>query len=144
MHHFLCSLCHVKGKAGIWFFPEILVINKLLITRSVVSTFKEDICLKTQKTPYFGAALQKYATSLIVTNKCIPLNLPSNPNYVLKPMHSHHTRMYFVKPCPKDEKYCVLKYMYSLVKVGQYFKKEHVNCIFKIESKLPASCMFLG
>jgi hypothetical protein len=29
--------------------------NNLAVTASVMSVFKEDICLKTQKTPYIGA-----------------------------------------------------------------------------------------
>jgi hypothetical protein len=36
--------------------------HNLAVTASVVSDFKKDICLMTQKTPYFGAAVSKYVT----------------------------------------------------------------------------------
>jgi hypothetical protein len=36
-------------------------LNNLAVTESVVSAFREDICLKAQKIPYFGAAVPKYA-----------------------------------------------------------------------------------
>jgi hypothetical protein len=34
---------------------QLIIQNKLSVTASVVSAFKEDICLKTQKTPCLGA-----------------------------------------------------------------------------------------
>jgi hypothetical protein len=40
---------------------QLIISNNLAVTASVVSVFQEDICWKAQKTPYFGAAVSKYA-----------------------------------------------------------------------------------
>jgi hypothetical protein len=60
------------------------------VTTYAVGAFKEDTCLKTQKNPYVGAAVANMSRDLsLQINKCIPLQLPNNPNYILKPMQSH-------------------------------------------------------
>jgi hypothetical protein len=38
---------------------QLIIQNNLTVTASVVSALKEDICLKTQNTPYFRAAVPR-------------------------------------------------------------------------------------
>jgi hypothetical protein len=47
---------------------QLTIQNNLAVTASVVSDFKEDVCFKTQKTPQFGDAVQKYVKRLIITD----------------------------------------------------------------------------